>query len=328
MKDSIGRNINYLRISVTDLCNYRCIYCMPQDGINIKEHNSILRFEEILEVVKIATEFGISKIRLTGGEPLVRPGVVDLVRMIRDVDGINEITMTTNGYLLDKYAKDLKDAGLTRVNLSLDTLNPELFKKITRRGDFETIWRGIEAVEKYKLTPLKINVVMLAGINDHEIPDFMNLTIEKAWHVRFIELMPVQNQVSWGEDFPDPSECFVSTGTILDRYKDKKLEPVHQLSNLGPAKLYRMPNAKGFIGFISPLDDEHFCSRCNRLRLTSDGNLRPCLMSDFEIPLLESIRAGKDIRSLISKAIHQKPSKHELILNHSPENRNMMQIGG
>lgn len=328
MKDSIGRTINYLRISVTDYCNFRCVYCMPKEGVAPREHHEMMRFEEIVEVVRVAAENGISKIRLTGGEPLVRHGIVDLVRMIRQISGINEITITTNGYLLAKLAEPLKEAGLTRVNVSLDTLKPDLFKKITRRGDLETVWRGIEAAEKFGLLPLKINMVMMAGVNDNEIPDFMKLTMENPWHVRFIELMPIQNQVSWGEGFPDPADCYISTGKVLDRYKDMGLEPVYKLDQLGPAKLYKLPGSKGYVGFISPLDDDHFCSRCNRLRLTSDGNLRPCLLSDYEVPLLPAIRAGEDISKIIVQVIKVKPAHHELILNHTPENRNMMQIGG
>ena len=328
MKDSIGRTINYLRISVTDLCNFRCVYCMPEEGVKPREHAEMMRFEEIVEVVRIAAEKGITKIRLTGGEPLVRHGIVDLVRMIRQVPEINEITLTTNGFLLEKYAEALKDAGLTRVNVSLDTLKPDLFKKITRYGDFARVWRGIEAAEKQGLTPIKLNMVMVAGVNDDEIPDFMNLTINNPWHVRFIELMPIQNQVSWGEGFPEISSCYVSTSTILERYKSLGLQPVYQLEHLGPAKLYQLPDAKGFVGFISPLDDDHFCSRCNRLRLTADGNIRPCLMSDLEVPILAAMRNGEDLRELINRVIELKPAHHELILNHTPAKRNMMQIGG
>ena len=328
MKDSIGRTINYLRISVTDYCNFRCVYCMPVEGVAPRDHHELMRFEEIVEVVRVAAENGITKIRLTGGEPLVRKGIVDLVHMIRQISGINEITMTTNGYLLEKHAEALKEAGLTIVNVSVDTLKPDLFKKITRRGDLETVWRGIEAAEKFGLTPLKINMVMMAGVNDQEIPDFMNLTLEKPWHVRFIELMPIQNQMSWGDGFPDPSDCYISTSKVLERYKDKGLEPVIKLDQLGPAKLYKLPGAKGYVGFISPLDDDHFCSRCNRLRLTSDGNLRPCLLSDFEVPLLPTIRAGGDVAALIAQVIKSKPAHHELLLHQTPEKRNMMQIGG
>lgn len=328
MKDSIGRTINYLRISVTDYCNFRCVYCMPKEGVAPREHSEMMRFEEIIQIVRVAADNGISKIRLTGGEPLVRKGIVDLVRMIREVDGINEITITTNGYLLAKYAQALKNAGLTRVNISLDTLNPELFKKITRYGELETVWKGIEAAEKHGLLPLKINMVMMSGVNDHEIPDFMKLTLKNSWHVRFIELMPIQNQVSWGEGFPDPSECFISTGKVLELHKEMGLEPIYKIDQLGPAKLYRLPGAKGLVGFISPLDDEHFCSRCNRLRLTADGNLRPCLMSDFEVPLLPAIRNGEDLSQIFANVIKAKPAHHELILNHTPANRNMMQIGG
>jgi cyclic pyranopterin phosphate synthase len=301
---------------------------MPPDGINAVGHSEIMRFEEILKVVRVAADYGVSKIRLTGGEPLVRHGIVDLVRMIRKVPGINEITLTTNGYLLAKYARELKEAGLTRVNISLDTLNPDLFQKITRNGDINSIWEGIEAVEKNGLHPLKINMVMLAGINDHEIPDFMDLTLENEWHVRFIELMPIKNQVSWGELFPDPASCYISTRKVLERYQNKGLKPVYQVDQIGPAKLYQIPGAKGYVGFISPVDDEHFCGSCNRLRLTADGNLRPCLMSDLEIPILDAIRSEKDIHELFARVVKLKPAHHELLLNHSPENRTMTQIGG
>jgi cyclic pyranopterin phosphate synthase len=328
LKDSVGRSINYLRISVTDFCNFRCVYCMPTEGIAPRKHSQMMRFEEIIKVVKAAADNGIKKIRLTGGEPLVRKGIVNLVEMIRNVDGIQEITMTTNAYLLEKYAWALKEAGLTRVNISMDTLNPELFRKITRFGNIEVVWRGIEAAEKYGLTPLKINLVMLAGVNDNEFEDFMKLTLDNPWHVRFIELMPIQNQVSWGDIFPDPEACYISTSTVLERHQSLGLKPVYHLEQLGPAKMYQLPGAKGYIGFISPLDDDHFCSHCNRIRLTSDGNLRPCLMSDYEVPLMEAIRSGEDISAMVASVIKQKPARHELYLNHTPENRNMMQIGG
>ncbi len=328
MKDSIGRTINYLRISITDYCNFRCVYCMPKEGVAPRQHSEMMRFEEIIQIVRVAADHGISKIRLTGGEPLVRKGIIDLVKMIREVDGINEITMTTNGYLLAQYAEGLKNAGLNRVNISLDTLNPDLFTKITRYGDLDSVWRGIEAAEKHGLFPLKINMVMMLGVNDHEIPDFMKLTLQNAWHVRFIELMPIQNQAPWGEGFPDPSDCYISTGKVLGRYKDMGLEPINTIVHQGPAKLYKLPGAKGLVGFISPLDDEHFCSRCNRLRLTADGNLRACLMSDFEVPLLPAIRNGEDLSLVFANVIKSKPAHHELILNHTPVNRNMMQIGG
>ncbi len=305
MEDKYGRNINYLRISVTDRCNYRCVYCMPETGVIWQDHKNIMRFEEIIQAVKSAVKFGVTKIRLTGGEPLVRPGIVNLVDLLHSIPEITDISMTTNGHLLADQASNLKKAGLNRVNISLDTFNPDLFKKITRNGDLARVMDGINEAEKAGLTPIKINMVVVRGINDSEILDFAKLTIKRDWHIRYIELMPIKNQSGWGNGFPDYKDGYISTHEMLEVLKDLNLAPIHHLSKNGPAKLYKAQNAKGLIGFISPIDDDHFCASCNRLRLTADGHLRSCLMSEQEIALLPAIRNGENIDDMVQSAIRQ-----------------------
>lgn len=328
MKDKTGRNITYMRISVTDRCNFRCVYCMPEEGIPWQGHHEIMRYEEIITSIKAAAQFGVNKIRLTGGEPLVRPGIVDLVKMIRDIPEIKDISLTTNGYLLSKYAKGLKEAGLDRVNISLDTLKPDLFKRIVRSGDLQTVLDGIQAAEDAGLAPIKLNIVSMRGVNDEEFTDFARLTIEKDWHVRFIELMPVKNDVSWGPGFPKYEDAYISTHEIKERLSDMNLQVVKNAGHKGPAKLYQAEGAKGLLGFISPIDDLHFCSTCNRIRLTADGFIRPCLMSEAEYPLLSVIRAGGDVEEAIRIAILKKPKRHHLLEHITPHDRSMMQIGG
>lgn len=328
LKDTLGRDINYLRISVTDRCNFRCVYCMPASGITWQPHQNIMKYEEILAVVESAVKYGVKNIRITGGEPLVRPGIVDFVEMLRSIPEIEDISMTTNAFLLSKYAKDLQQAGLNRVNISLDTLDPVLFRKMTRIGDFDQVIKGIHAAEEAGLSPIKINAVVVRGVNDGELVKMASLTKEKPWHVRFIELMPIKNQESWGEGFPIPEDGYISTSEMRAKMADLNLQPVNEKLGNGPARIYQIPNARGFVGFISPIEEEHFCSRCNRMRLTADGNLRPCLMSDTEIPVLAALRSGEPVEEILFKAIQMKPAHHELVLNHLPKNRSMMQIGG
>lgn len=326
--DLFGRKIDYLRISITDRCNFRCVYCMPSEGVKFQSHAQIMRYEEFIQVIKVAVKYGVTKIRITGGEPLVRPGVGEFVSMIRSIPEIEDISMTTNGYFLTKFASELKKAGLNRVNVSLDTLKPDLFSKITRGGDFQKTWDGIIAAEEAGLTPIKLNVVAVRGMNDGEFLEFANLTLKHNWQVRFIELMPVKNQVPWGEGFPDPHEGYISTSEMKKIIMDLEPELSNEWFGNGPAKLFQLPGALGHVGFISALEEEHFCKRCNRMRLTADGNLRPCLMSDEEIPLLEALRGGEEIEPLFADAILRKPKKHDLLNNHQPNNRSMMQIGG
>ncbi|HVP20352.1 MAG TPA: GTP 3',8-cyclase MoaA [Anaerolineaceae bacterium] len=325
--DPLGRKITYLRISVTDRCNLRCVYCMPPAGITWQPHKAIMRFEEILEVVKACASEGITEIRLTGGEPLVRQDLVQFVRMLSVVPGIQDISLTTNGLLLDRLAAPLVDAGLKRVNVSLDTLQPEKYSRITRGGSFDKAWKGLEAADQAGLAPLKINAVALKGINDGEILALARLSLEHPWHVRFIELMPIRNQLPWGEGFPAPEECYLSVREIQDLLQPLGAQPVSRESiGSGPAQQYRVPGAPGEIGIISALG-EKFCESCNRLRLTADGFLRPCLMNDGEVNVLGAIRRGEPVLPLLYQAVRNKPRGYDLFNAH-PGNRCMTQIGG
>lgn len=325
--DRYGRSITYLRVSVTDRCNFRCVYCMPPEGVQHQPHDSIMRYEEIAAVVRAAAEAGINKVRLTGGEPLVRAGLPNLIRLISAIPGIDDISLTTNGFLLSRMAEELKDAGLTRINVSLDTLNPEKFKRITRGGSFETVWQGLEAAERCGINPIKINAVAMRGVNDDELVDLARLSVERGWHVRYIELMPVKNQKPWGEGFPEPASMYLSIPEIKTALEPLGLIPIPGHSNEGPANEFYLEGGEGRIGFISPLSN-HFCQQCNRLRMTADGHFRPCLLQDIEVPFLDALRAGEPVLPYIQKAIDSKPQGHELSDDHLPTGRCMMQIGG
>ncbi|MBN1376225.1 MAG: GTP 3',8-cyclase MoaA [Dehalococcoidia bacterium] len=316
--DSFHRGISYLRISVTDRCNLRCIYCMPEEGMPLVLHRDILHFEEILPIVCACVELGIDKIRITGGEPLVRSGIVDLIRMITAIEGIRDISMTTNGILLAEHARGLKEAGLHRVNISLDTLKIERYRKITRVGALDDVLRGIEAAVSAGLSPVKINIVPMRGINDDEIIDFARMTRDKNWHVRFIELMPF-NQAA---EFVPSSEVRTKIETL------GPLEPDTKMTGNGPARYYRLPQASGTIGFISPMT-EPFCQKCNRLRLSSTGMLYACLFSEQGFDLRTPLREGsniEEIKKLVTKAIETKPKEH--CFNGSIENKRMYGMGG
>lgn len=326
--DSFGRQITYLRISVTDRCNFRCVYCMPPQGVPHVPHERIMRYEEIAALVAVAARLGIRKVRLTGGEPLIRADLPRLVQMISAIEGIEDISLTTNGILLEKYASALAQAGLKRVNVSLDTLNSEKFARITRGGDLNKVLQGIAAAESCGLTPIKINAVIMRGINDDELVDLAKLTLKHAWNLRFIELMPIENQHSWGEGFPPPEQIFMPVSEVMALLFPLGLEPAMLDHDSGPAKAYRLKGGMGTVGFISPLTEQHFCQRCNRLRLTADGHLRPCLMSDLEIPVLPALRAGKPIESLLEESVQKKPISHQLASHISPNGRCMIQIGG
>ena len=325
--DRFGHQISYLRISVTDRCNLRCVYCMPEEGILKQPHHAMLRYEEITEVVRVFASYGVQAVRLTGGEPLVRPELYRLVEMLAGVPGIEDISLTTNALLLEKQAADLAQAGLKRVNISLDTLKREKFLRISRFDRLEDVWRGIEAAEKAGLSPIKINVVTMRGVNDDELLDLALLTTKHRWTVRFIELMPIGNQVVWGDWFPSPEEAYISTAETKGLLSSLGLVPVKKSVGSGPAREYRVPGSPGRIGFISPIS-QHFCLTCNRLRLTADGNLRPCLLNDLEIPLLPAIRAGQPIQTLIEEALALKPARHHLDEDQLPEKRKMKEIGG
>jgi GTP 3',8-cyclase len=322
--DTYQRTINYLRISVTDRCNLRCVYCMPEGGISLMSHLDILSYEEIITLVKAAAELGIDKVRLTGGEPLVRAGVSDLVKMIADIDTIKDISMTTNGVLLAKYAAELKEAGLDRVNVSLDTLKPERFHQITRCGKLEETLKGIEAAKEANLTPVKINMVAMAGVNDDEIVDFAKKTVTDGWNVRFIEQMPVSAP---GEE---AAKLFSVKDMKLRIDPLGKMEPFKMSTGNGPAKYYKLPGASGTIGFITPVT-EHFCDECNRLRLTADGKLRLCLLQEDEIDLREPLRSGasiEELKTIIKDAIGKKPKGHTLGEEGRHKGRPFSQVGG
>ena len=314
MKDQFEREITYLRVSVTDLCNLRCRYCMP-DGVCQKRHEDILSFEEITEIVTAAAELGVRKVRVTGGEPLVRRGCTELCRMIAQVPGIREIDLTTNGILLERYAQELKDAGVTRVNVSVDSLDPEKYRSITGGGDLYAALAGIRAAQAAGLTPVKLNTVLIGGFNDDEIPDFVELTRRSPLELRFIELMPMGGHFG--------KEAYLPGDTVLERVP--ALEPTPH--DGGVARLYRLPDGQGSVGLISPLS-RHFCRTCNRLRLTSEGALKPCLHSGQEI----RVRGlhGDELTEAIRGAILQKPGMHGILdADHeSGAGRSMNTIGG
>ncbi len=320
--DSYGRRINYLRISVTDRCNLRCLYCMPPEGVPRIPHGEILSYEEIQTVVQTAAELGISKVRLTGGEPLIRADFPALVKMLSQIEGIQELSLTTNGLLLENCAPELRQAGLSRVNISLDTLRADRFQYITRLGRLKDVLSGIEAVKEAGFYPVKINTVVMRGINDDEILDFAKMTYKDGWHVRFIELMPFRGAA----EFIPSIELRQRIGLLGN------LEPCASVSGNGPARYYRLAGAKGTIGFISPVTELSFCSRCNRMRLTPNGRLRPCLLGEDEIDLKGPLRSNastEQLKGLIVAAVAVKPEHHHLKeMNDRPVNRKMSQIGG
>jgi len=303
---------------------------MPAEGVPWRPHDQVLRYEEIETVVQAAAELGISKVRLTGGEPLVRLGIAGLVRMIARIPGIDDLAMTTNGILLSRYAAELAEAGLQRVNVSLDTLRPERFQRITRRGQLEDVLAGMEAARGAGLEPIKINTVVIRGMNDDEVVDLARKTMEAEWwNIRFIELMPVGNGSLITEAW---EQKVVTAHQVRERIESAlgKLEPAKMSVGGGPARYYRLPGAKGTLGFITPIS-EHFCYQCNRLRLTADGQLRPCLLSDREIDLRTPLRRGADvaeIKALLLEGIESKPMQHHLDECQLPEERAMSEIGG
>jgi len=326
MFDRINRKIEYLRISVTDRCNLRCVYCMPAEGIPVLKHEDVLSYEEVLRIVRVAARAGIRKIRLTGGEPLVRKGITGLIREISAVPGIDDLSLTTNGLLLGKMAHELADAGLKRINISLDSLNPEKFSELTRGAELGAVLEGIEKAEAAGFSPIKINAVMIKGLNSGEAADFARLTLSKPYHVRFIEFMPIGAREMW-----DESRVVTAQEIKEDIRRLGVLEPVEKNGGDGPAELYRLPGAKGFLGFISPLS-RHFCGGCNRLRLTADGKFRPCLFSESEIDVKTAVRTGcddREITRLIDLALSIKPDGHGVAEGVKKKyQRTMSRIGG
>lgn len=325
--DLYGRNITYMRISVTDGCNLRCIYCRAIDDPCDLVKSFALSAEDIAKVAEAGVRCGIKQVRLTGGEPLIRPDIVEIIERLAAIPGMEEISLTTNGILLNRLALPLARAGLKRVNISLDTLDKAKFFRITRGGSFDMVWEGIAAAEEAGLTPIKINAVVVKGLNDDELVSLASLSLKKPWHIRFIELMPVGNMESWGDGFPLAPDRFISKQEMLSHLSELNLEPDVTKAGNGPARMYRIPGGIGMIGFISPIG-EHFCASCNRLRLTSDGFLRPCLLLDREIDIKESLKNGEDLVPMILKAVSLKPKGHEISSQHYPKTRHMAEIGG
>ncbi|MGE5894840.1 MAG: GTP 3',8-cyclase MoaA [bacterium] len=323
LQDSYSRVIDYMRVSITDRCNLRCIYCMPARGVPPIVHGEILSYEEILRVLNVAAGLGVRKVRITGGEPLARKNVQHLIREAVRIEGIEEITLTTNGLLLEKYATELAQCGLKRVNVSLDSLRTERYREITRGGNLEDVLRGIEAAQRNGLVPVKINMVPIRGINEDEVPDFARLTIKTPCHVRFIELMPFGDKA-----LVDNRQC-IPTDEIKDTVeKLGELSPVRR-RKAGPAKYYQLPGAEGVVGFISAMT-HHFCGECNRLRMTADGKLKPCLFSGTEIDLKTPMRRGapdSEIERLLRLAVEVKPEGHAILQKYDT-GRAMSKIGG
>jgi len=326
MYDHINRKIEYLRISITDRCNLRCVYCMPEGGVPALSHEEVLSYEEVVRIVRVAAEAGITKVRLTGGEPLVRKGVAGLIKDISGVPGITDISLTTNGALLGAMAAQLKEAGLRRINVSLDSLDPVRFTELTRGGDVHKVLEGIEKAGSLGMGPIKINMVPIRGLNDSEVEDFARMTLVKPYHVRFIEFMPIGAREMWDETKVVPTAEIKARIEAIGR-----LKLVGSGGADGPATLYSLPDAKGIIGFISPLTD-HFCGSCNRLRLTADGKLRPCLFSESEIDLKTPMRTGcedSELARLIAVALSVKPEGHQLASGIKKKyQRTMSRIGG
>ena len=323
--DRFGRNIHYLRISLTDHCNLRCIYCMPED-MTFRPNSELMQDDEILLFTRLFASLGFDKIRLTGGEPTVRAHVVDIVRGIASTPGIRSVSMTTNGMLLSRLAGPLAEAGLQRVNVSIDTLNPDKFKRLTRWGKFEDVWSGIRAAEEAGLTPIKLNAVVVKGYNEEDVVDLARLTLEHPWQMRFIEMMP------FAEATDLQTQQVVTAAQIKERI-ETAVGPMEAANNGeldGEARLFRIPGAQGDVGFISSVTMP-FCASCTRARLTADGVLRMCLLREKEIDLLSPLRAGAsldDLRQLILEAVWFKPWGHGLAEGAIPLNRAMNQIGG
>ena len=319
MKDSFGREIDYLRVSLTDRCNLRCEYCMPESGIDNKiKHSDMLSLEEMFKLIQEFVLLGIKKIRFTGGEPLVRKGAVELIKRVNELEGVKEVTITTNGVLLEEYAESLVNAGIKRINVSLDTLDSKKYKEITRGGDIQKVFRGIEKAQKLGMQPIKLNTVLIGGFNDDEIEDLVNLTLYEDIDVRFIELMPIGQAADFAKS------KFLSNNKVLERIPELKAVQKEDISS--PANYFKLPNAKGRVGLINPITCK-FCSDCNRVRLTATGKLKLCLHSDREIDLSKILRAKGDLNGAVRQAILTKEEEHHLE-NNEYIKRSMNQIGG
>jgi cyclic pyranopterin phosphate synthase len=323
--DRFGRKIHYLRISLTDHCNLRCVYCMPEE-MTFRPPADMMQDDEVLLLARLFADLGFDKIRLTGGEPTVRAHMVEIVRGIANIPGIHSVSLTTNGVLLSKLSQLLAAAGLGRVNVSIDTLNPAKFKRLTRGGDIEDVWEGILAAESAGLTPVKLNAVVVRGFNEEDVVDLANLTRDHPWQMRFIEMMP------FGGSTNLQTGQLVSSQEVQDRIEQAlgSLIPMNGSDLDGEARLYRIPGAQGDIGFISSISSP-FCADCARARLTPEGILRMCLLLDYEFDLLTPLRAGaslEELRKLVLEAVWNKPWGHGLADGEISKNRAMSEIGG
>lgn len=327
LTDRYKRSIDYLRVSITDHCNLHCIYCMPLGGAPKLEHKEILSYEEFLRIIQVALKMGISKVRLTGGEPLVRRGVTDFCRRLAKLPGLKSLSLTTNGVLLEELASELHGAGIRRINISLDTLQRQKFLRITRRDEFDRVWRGIQEAERVGFDPVKINVVVMRGINDDEVLELARLTLNYPYHIRFIEFMKINSDDDWVD------QHYVSADEILAKLSTvAPLEQVVYQNTNGPARHFVWPDAVGMIGIISPIS-HHFCPTCNRIRLTADGKLRSCLFSDQELDIKSHIRQGATdagLAQILKDSIANKPEKHSIQsdLFRKCQSRPMVAIGG
>lgn len=326
MRDRLNRTIDYLRVSVTDRCNFRCAYCMPPEGVKLLDHSEILSYEEMLRIISTLSKCGIRKIRITGGEPLVRKGITGFIREIAQLPEISDISLTTNGSLLAAMAADLKAAGLNRVNISLDTVDACKFADITGRNKLQATLKGLQSALAVGLHPVKINAVLTEAFSEADLAYFVDQVYNYPISVRFIEYMPI------GGSRIGPGLTIEEVKHLLNKAGGGLLEPAYAPQGNGPARYYRLPKAKGTFGFITPIS-EHFCNSCNRIRLTADGKLKPCLLSDNEIDIKTAIRAGageNEIADIFLRAIGEKPSQHSLCKSagHPDFRRQMSQIGG
>ncbi|MFD1671874.1 GTP 3',8-cyclase MoaA [Agrilactobacillus yilanensis] len=330
LKDKYGRVTDYIRISVTDRCPLRCVYCMPEEGLPFFPTEKVLSQDEIVKVVENFARHGVHSVRLTGGEPLVRTDIVDIVRRVKAVPGVDDVAITTNGLALPKYAKALKEAGLDRLNISLDTFKPEEYKRITRGGNIKQVLKGIQAASELDFEAIKLNVVLIKGQNDDEILDFLKYTIDRKVNVRFIEFMPIgTDQKTWHSEY-------VSLDSVFETCRQENLSyhSIKSLTGNGPSDNYQIQGAVGSFGLIHPISCQ-FCENCNRLRITADGYIKACLYWDEEINIRDVIYDEPAFDQLVQKALNTKPENHEMalaqadrIINHQPTWRHMSQIGG
>jgi GTP 3',8-cyclase len=308
MQDGFGRRVEYLRISVTDKCNLRCVYCMPEEGLPWLKREQLLSYEEIAAIVRVMAGMGLRKLRITGGEPLVRRDLASLVRQLRCIPGIEDIALSTNAVLLEQQAEALRDAGVDRLNVSLDSLRADRIDAIARRpGSARAIFRGLDAAERVGFQPIKLNCVVMRGRNDDELLDFARITRERPWHVRFIEVMPT------GDNLDVSEHHYFSSDEMLERIRVLgDLQPVAGPGGNGPATYFAFPGAPGTVGVITPMS-HNYCERCNRMRLTADGQLRPCLFGSMQTDLRDPLRGGEPLEPLVRDTLRIKPERHWLV---------------